>query len=294
TAEFLKELIGKEPEYTPKPRIDNQPTYCNEDDAISWQLDNGIGFVASDIRQERTGVHAKVEIHSDGKALSWGICNTDRHEDRTRLANSAYSRMSETLTEAYSKEELRSDLDKFCLGLWDNHLSYYMPELMQGDDTESPLHFFLKDYVLEGGGTIPFAPPGRGKSLIALFWGVSIDAGISTFWQVSQAKVLFVNLERSGQSLKRRLGAVNRLLGLDPKRPLLTLNARGKSLHDVLPICKKAIKTNGVKLVILDSISRAGYGDLTENRPVNTIIDALSGLCKSWIALAHTPRANED
>ena len=49
----------------------------------------------------------------------------------------------------------------------------------------------------------------------------------------------------------------------------------------------------GVKLVILDSISRAGYGDLTENRPVNAIMDSLSSLCQSWVALAHTPRADE-
>lgn len=272
----------------------SQPNYSSEGDAISWWLENGIGFIASDIRQERTGVHAKVEIYGNDTALSWGICNTDKHEDRTRLANASYAQMDKTLTDNYSKEQLRSDLDKFCLGLWDKYLSHFMPELMSGDETENLLRFLLKPYILEGGGTILFAPSGRGKSYTALLWAVSIDAGISTLWPTTRAKVLFINLERSGKSLKRRLAAANRILGLEPTRPLLTLNARGKALYNVLPICKRAIKEHDVKLVILDSISRAGYGDLTENRPVNAIIDALSGLCESWWALAHTPRANED
>jgi len=57
--------------------------------------------------------------------------------------------------------------------------------------------------------------------------------------------------------------------------------------------CRKAIRQYDIKVVILDSISRAGFGDLTENRPVNAIIDALSGLTETWIALAHTPRQDE-
>jgi hypothetical protein len=61
-----------------------------------------------------------------------------------------------------------------------------------------------------------------------------------------------------------------------------------------MPACRQAIKQRQVKLVVLDSISRAGFGDLNENRPVNAIIDALSSLCGSWLALGHTSRANED
>jgi hypothetical protein len=57
--------------------------------------------------------------------------------------------------------------------------------------------------------------------------------------------------------------------------------------------CRRAIKQFGIKVVILDSISRAGFGDLTENKPVNAIIDALSGLAETWLALAHTPRMDE-
>jgi len=206
----------------------DQPNYQYEGETISWQLDNGMHFIASDIRQERTGVHAKLEIHAEGEALSWSVCNIDKNEDRVRLANAAHSQMGKALAEVCSKEMLRTDLDKFCLGLWNNYLSHFMPEMVAGSEDNQQLRFLLRPYVIEGGGTILFAPPGRGKSYTALLWAVSIDAGVSSFWQTSQVPTLFINLERSGQSLRRRLAAVNRILGLDPKCPLLILNARGK------------------------------------------------------------------
>ncbi len=40
----------------------------------------------------------------------------------------------------------------------------------------------------------------------------------------------------------------------------------------------------------MDSISRAGMGDLTQNEPVNAIMDALNGVCPTWFAIGHTPR----
>jgi len=62
---------------------------------------------------------------------------------------------------------------------------------------------------------------------------------------------------------------------------------------DILPVCQRTIKQHNIKAIVLDSISRAGYGDLAENRPINAIIDALSSLCDTWLALGHTPRADE-
>ena len=102
-----------------------------------------------------------------------------------------------------------------------------------------------------------------------------------------------MNLERSRDSVMNRLGAVNRALGLPATRPLLTLNARGKALADVLPACRRVVQERHIGCVFLDSISRAGIGDLTENQPVNRIMDLLNSLSPSWVGLAHTPRADE-
>jgi len=276
----------------------DKPQYERDEDAIIWNrfvADRVITFKAESIRQERTGIHARVIISCDYVALSWSQFNVERSEERTRLANSAYSQIKGDIADKLSKEDMRASLDAFCLGLWDFQVSGFVPEPLAGDTEYKPLVFVLKPYIVEGGGTILFAPPGRGKSFTALLWAISANNGISTLWPISKATVtLFINLERSRQSISRRLAMVNRILGLPANHQLLTLNARGKSLHDVMPACRKAVKKYGVKLIVLDSISRAGFGDLNENRPVNAIIDSLSSLCDTWLALGHCPRASEN
>lgn len=271
-----------------------KPNYQEEEDAILWQKNikgQNLTFKAEFIHQERTGIHARVSIEIDYQSLGWSLINIERSEDRTRLANQAFKELK---IEGYTNENLKRDLDLFCIGLWDFKLSVFAPEFMMGDEEQSPPSFYLEPYIIEGGGSILFSPPGRGKSNSALTMAQSINCGISKLWSVKKVPVMYINLERSGQSIRRRLTNINKVLGLPVKQPLLIFNARGKSLADIAPVIRKAVKQYGIRLLILDSISRAGYGDLTENRPVNLIIDTLSGLCETWLALGHTPRANEE
>lgn len=289
-----KELVYHAKDTEPEPKR-GEVEYQQQEDSIVWDkkhFGQVITFRAEAIRQERTGIHARLGISLDGEVLSWGYCNIEKSDERIRLANAADRQKANTVV--YPKDELCSDLNRFCIGLWDAYLAKFMAEPMYGDEESLQLSFILEPYIPEGAGVILFSPPGRGKSYSALFMSVMIDAGVSTFWKVNQAKVLLINLERSPKSLRRRLAKVNEILGLERTRPLLTINARGRSLSDVMAACRKSIQEHDVKLIILDSISRAGFGDLTENRPVNAIIDALSSLCPTWLALAHTPRANEE
>jgi hypothetical protein len=269
----------------------DEVTYRFEDDKLVWELANGISFTASNIREERTGVHAKITIKQNYTGLAWDTFNIERDDERRSLARSASDQLSND--KSYGKVELKRDLDRFCAGLWQGYISQYLPGYVAGTDEVQPLRFFLEPYVLEGGGSILFAAPGRGKSFSALLWAVCIDAGIDIFGPVTKAPVLFINLERSRQSMVRRLTMVNKALGLPATRQLAMLNARGKSLAAVMPMCKEFIKEHGIKIIFLDSISRAGYGDLNENRTGNAIVDALSGLCETWVALGHTPRADQ-
>ncbi len=273
----------------------DRPTYHLVDEAIQWdkKVENLLlTFKAEKISEERTGIHARVNIFGQHESLSWSYLNIERREDRSSLAGAAHSALK---TDAhYEKEDTRRDLDSFCAGLWDFHLSRFVPEEMIGDETPQPISFLLNPYIIENGGTILYSPPGRGKSYTALIWVVSIDAGCNKFWVTKQRRALFINLERSGESLRRRLSNVNKVLGLPATRPLLTLNARGRSLTDVLPACRKAVQKNNVGIVVLDSVSRAGLGDLNENLSGNRVIDALSSLCPTWLALGHTSRATDE
>ena len=271
----------------------DKPQYTLEPDGAILSRHKGLVFRAESLRQERTGLHGRLSIEYNYSPLAWSAFNLERAEERTRLGKMAHAHLNSNLKQEYALVSLTRDFDLFCAGLWEFYLSHYTPELLYGQEPLQPLRFALRPYILWGGASILFAPPGRGKSNTALLWAQSINCGVKKFWDVEKAPVLYINLERSAHTITRRLACVNRTLGLPISEPLRILNARGKSLMEVLPVCRRAIKQYGIKATFLDSISRAGYGDLTENRPVNTIIDALSSLCDTWVALGHTPRMDE-
>jgi len=268
-----------------------------KDDALVYEklVTNGtiLSMIAQDIRRERTGVHAKLSIFLNKTMLAWDTMNAEKDADRVRLANRAHSRMDPDTMEKITKDVLGHEFDLFCRGIWDAQMERMAAEEMEGDPDYPGIQFILEPFITKEGGTILYAPPGRGKSYIGLIAAVCVDAGIETFWRVEQTKVLYVNLERSRQSVQWRLTTINASLGLDPKRPLLTINARGKSLFEIQDRIKTDIRQHKVGLVIVDSLSRAGFGDLTENQPVNKGMDAMNSWGISWLTLGHTPRGDE-
>lgn len=258
-------------------------------------LDSGevFGYSAENIRDERTGVHARVSIQLDGHVLSYDTFNLGRDRDRFSLAKSAHGRLGGVVKKVYPLTEMRIDLDDFCGRVWPAWLSRYRAEQMGGDPEIGPPSFLLKPYICEGCGAILYAPPGRGKSYLTLLIAISIDAGCSTIWPVKQARVMFINLERSTPSLGRRIGMANLALGIEQQRPLLILNARGRSLSSIMEAVREDIREHEVKMIVLDSLSRAGLGKLTEDVPANAAMDALNALCPTWLATGHTPRQDE-
>ncbi len=262
---------------------------------------NTLSFRAESIRQERTGVHARVSIGCNDATLAWSNFNVERDEDRVRLTNSAYEHLAPrngsakpTELAGYPKSFLKNDLDKFCSGLWEAVVLQTMPTMMEGTLNPAPPDFTLYPFVLREGGTIIFAPPGRGKSYTLMLMTVCMDAGLDCLWlPIQKTKCLFINLERGAKSVADRLGNINAALNLHRYRPIATINARGKSLSDVSAAAERYIAENDIGCVFVDSISRAGAGDLNANQAVNGIIDTLNGMCKSWVGLAHTPRSDE-
>jgi hypothetical protein len=255
--------------------------------------DKMLRFTATDIRKEHTGVHAKVRIILQRTVLATDTFNISRHTDRVRLGNAAHKHLGSDLGGILPKEHLEHELMIFCEAVWETWIESQRPVMVDGDPVGEPISFWAKPHIIKGGGTILFGPRGRGKSYTAMLMAVTIDAGSNHFWESTQGPALYINLERDARSMKRRLGLVNTALGLDPARQLLMLNARGKSLMDVQDMVQGAIDDGGVELIILDSISRAGFGDLNENRPANATIDCLNGFDRSWLAIAHSPRSDE-
>lgn len=254
---------------------------------------NTVTFLAESVRKERTGTHATITIAIGTTVLAWSHFNVERDEDRNRLAKSAHSHFGDAIGVAYPLSNLKHDLDLFSRGLWDASLGTYSPTLVEGNPDAPPATFLVNGFVVRNGGTILFASPGRGKSYVSMLMAVSVDAGVSSLWKVERARTLTVNLERSGESLSQRLARVNRVLGLDPHCPLYMLNARGRSLQDIEASAERFIRDEGIEFLVLDSISRGGFGDLVADRTATTIVDTLNRLCPTWLAIAHTPRADE-
>ena len=253
-------------------------------------------MTASNLQRERTGVHARVGLGLNGVEFKWSWMNVERDEDRIRLVNAAFKLMladRADITTLYPAKFMAMDFDRFCAGLWAKHIATSVATPMAGGMFDGPQEYHLEPFIPQDSGIIIFAPPGRGKSYGAMLIGVSIDAGVQDLWKVHQTKVMFVNLERSKNSIARRLGSVNLALGLDPDRALLTMNARGRRLKDLVDPIRESVVLHQVGLIIVDSLSRVGYGDMNANDAANSAMDDLNSVCESWIILAHTPRDNE-
>lgn len=258
--------------------------------------DDVLLFRASDVRRDRTGIHATITIYErvDGvhRILDEDDIKPRAREERNRLANSAHAALKE-LKGAIDKESVQHEMLLFGRGLWEESLGDQSGEWTHGSLTPRETRFVLKPFIVERGGTIGFGPPKRGKSTISLAMAVSIDSGHEFFWPVQQGPVIYVNLERSKEHFADRLGAVNALLNQPRDRKLFFHHARGKSLSDVMDAVIRDAEREGAVCVFIDSLSRAGVGDLTENWAANKGMDLLNALPCAWWCVAHTPRADD-
>lgn len=258
-----------------------------------------VAFVAKDIRKTITGVHALSYIHlstewtTDRSCLKHSVFNIDRAGDRATFCRAAFRKFDNLSREAYNLDSLIDDFDNFCHDVWELSQGQKEAERRPGRIDNWQPDFLLKPYIVKPGGTIIFAPPGRGKSFLGLIMAICIDSAYQQLWDTAQGNVMFVNLERSLESIEKRIGQINIALGMRGERELLIFQARGQSLSDIEEQVARDVEKHKVDLLIVDSLSRMGYKNMIEDGPVNAAMNTLNRLCPSWLALGHTPRADE-
>lgn len=270
---------------------------------MPWNVDNGsvtftrkldtgptVEFVASEVRKEPTGVHAHITLQLNGVMLTFSTFNVGRDGDRTRIANKAHEKLGEDERNSWPKRLFQHEFDLFCSEIWTKWLSRIHIESLGADPVQGPVLYALKPWVLDEGGVICFAPPGSGKSWLCYLLAQSIHHGVTEFWPAEKRNVLVVNLERPAKSVRRRLAAVNAVLGLPFDATLPTLNVRGYSLIDIIPVIEREM--GKVDVLFIDSLSRAGYGKLAADDVANLAMDAINRLAPSWFMIAHPPRAD--
>ena len=209
------------------------------------KLPDGAGTITMGARNLRTplngsGTHGLIMIAHNGEVLDYSIINVLKSDERTRLGNKAYKRLGDVLRALYPDFVLHRDLDNFCMRVDRADEDMYEVESVEGQEWTT--EFRLEPYIAKGAGTILFAKPGSTKSYMALLMAVSIDAGCSAVWPSTKGNILFINLERSRESMAGRLYRVNRALGLPSNRPLTMINARGKTLAQVAFAAERAIR----------------------------------------------------
>ena len=274
-------------------------------DQADWpkELSNGyrIDFTVRNIRREKTGMHAFVAITSatpgadadNVDILAHTNFNIERDEHRTRLVNSAYKMVENGLKETYSSTDMKRDIDALCLWLARKfeeqrvEVEYWNP----AEAYEAP-PFVLEPYLLDGAGTIVYGPPGAGKSMTCQAMGLCIVSGNQSIWTLQQRPVIYVNLERPKNSMNFRESKLRETLGIDPNdspERMGYIHARGMGLKQVSKRLKRFAKENPNGVVILDSISRTGLGDLVSNETANSFTDIMNGLGLTWLGIAHMP-----
>jgi RecA-family ATPase len=254
-------------------------------------------FKAENFRVERSHQHATCSILYNTLLLEQDDIALHKMEERKKLMNAAHKTLmiAEPALDTGRNKYLSAtahrqflDFIKQAWGKWHDNQS--ITDTVGSDREEIP--WLLSPFCTINAGTIIFAPPASGKSWLGLTLAVATDAGSSSLWTPrEQGNTLYINLERSPESFERRLGSVNSaLLGEDSrKRPLKMLHGRGKSLTDVGETIQRAVKKYNIKLIILDSLSRAG-SSLIDDSAANRTMDALNKFGCAWIAIGHTPR----
>ena len=264
------------------------------------QRDYYLDFIApfDNMRPERTGIHGEVELHLNKRLLTRDNFNFDKDPQRGHFAGAANKRtIFKNISDYYDREKLEIDLQKFTKEAYEKKvMESVVIQLVAGDPFIETVQF-VEGLVIKGGGTIFNALPKQAKSFVCMIIAVSVDSGVSEIWKVKQGNVLYINLERSASSMVKRLAGVNTALGLDPMRPLRFMNVRGTPLIDIMDSIKYQIEKEDIKLIIVDSISRAGMGSLVDDRPAVKITDALNNLVeesdRSWVGVAHRAWSNE-
>lgn len=282
---------------TPRQVVDFERTH----DAIWSAWDIGLPDLlilhARGVRRERRGGSTKAVVSvalgqgpQRATILAWDLITLERDRDRVHLANAA-ARDADVI----DPRLVRDLLDSWTRRLWHRWLESIPIEETPGRADLPAVRWLLEPWIAECAGTILFAPPGTGKSYVALVMAVCLDAGLKRcpLGEVRrQAKVLYLNLERSRESMQSRLGRVNQALGLPMERPLRMLHARGATLADVADRVAATIADQGIEVVIVDSLSRAGAGSLIDDEVANTIVDTLNSWRIAWVGLAHTAKAD--
>ena len=248
-----------------------------------------------DARREKTGAHGRIISFLNDKFIAYDNINLEKGEQRGRFCRDTFRNLDESIQSVYSEKAIAHDVGVLCQSVISWDAENLRIEHIKADEYAPPLTFPIYPYILDNAGSIIFAPPGTGKSYVALIMGVCIANGMTSPFNALQRPVVYVNLERPRNTFLMRDHAVRRALGFpaDRESGVGYIHARGASLKSVVRNIERETRGSPDTVVILDSISRTGLGSLLDDTTANQFTDAMNALGLTWLGVGHTPRGDD-
>ena len=251
---------------------------------------------AENIREERTGIHAKVSILLNNKVLAFDTFNITRDKERTSLAGSAMQHFSDEAKMVYPQVKLKYDLALFC-----NSLQEY---LRKGEPAReiwtfekvSPPQFLLEPLLIKGHSTIMFGEKAVAKSMLGLIVATCLLLPWDTNpmgWHVPEKSVKTLILDWAVDYEITHWNIKRLQKGMElPDFPIFHRKCIQPLANEVAEI-KTCIKDIGAEVIIIDSLGPACGGDTLKSREALAFSVALRDLNVTSLIIGQTSKDKE-
>jgi len=250
---------------------------------LDWQVEH-IQCDVTQIYQHHDGCVA-CEIHLSTSAPGFNPHLLRHHVADLANANGR-DRLAALLKRSYNHVEWEDIVEGIC----EHTLAFLRrpPELQTTIDFEQakPPEFVLHPFLVRHENNMLFGPGGGGKSYLALYWLILLEAHpeLNTNWIIRPGKfsVLYLDWERSKSSQSYRMRQLLRGLELPdscPDTPLHYHRVPGMAMAEYVNQTQHLINQAQANMLIIDSAGPAAGGkDLNQTGPVIDYFHALGKL----------------
>lgn len=222
----------------------------------------------------------------------------DYHQRINLMSSSQRTELRRDLQDIYGKEhEWPRVLNAAFVRARESYLSQDLgPDLFEVAPMSGE-RFQVRTILPTGQPTVLFADGSTGKTYIALALAVHIGLGTPFLgYEVSRARVLYVDYEVNEQVIQFRIARLMRGLGLGGVLPgmIWYWPGRGIPLADQIGAIQRKVEREGIGVVIVDSAAAACGGEPEKAEVALRYFGALKGLGLTTLTLAHITKAGED
>jgi len=160
-----------------------------------------------------------------------------------------------------------------------------------------PLDYRVEHLLPIEGMTLFFGAEGQGKSYLMVGIALAVLNGLSIFGlKTRRTNVIYVDWERRGKIFKRRLAAMAKTLGIDPRKmPHPTYITPNVPLPAMVDTLASQIDAREARLVILDSLTISLLGaEIERTQDVGPALFRLSGLPAAIAVVDHQAKLYGD